>query len=104
MLRQTVAGISRRLNKVRRMVEVQANNARQRDEKLQKQNEMLNRLLNHLDNPKERRQQFQVPTQEEQAAQPQERPEVPVAAANPHQEAQPVAPVVAEPIYEHFRR
>ena len=56
MARQTVASVSRRLNEVRRMVEVQANGARQRDEQLQRQNEMLNRLLNRLDNPKERRQ------------------------------------------------
>ena len=86
------------------MVEAQANGARQRDEQLQRQNEMLNWLLNRLDNPEEQQQQFQAPAQQEQAAQPQERPEVPVAAANPHQEAQPVAPVVAEPVYERFRR
>ena len=104
MARQTVASVSRRLNEVRRMVEVQANGARQRDEQLQRQNEMLNRLLNRLDNPEEQRQQFQAPAQQEQAAQPQERPEVPVAAANRYQEAQPMAPIVAEPVYERFRR
>ena len=61
MPRQTVAGVSRRLNEVRRMVEAQANGARQRDEQLQRQNEMLNRLLNRLDNPEEQQQQFQAP-------------------------------------------
>ena len=56
MSRKTVAGVSRRLNEVQRMVEVQANDARQYDEYLRRQNKMLNQLLNHLDNPKERRQ------------------------------------------------
>ena len=70
MARQTVVSISQRLHQVRRMVEVQANDARQRDEQLQRQNEMLNRLLNRLDNPEEQRQHFQAPAQQEQAAQP----------------------------------
>ena len=56
MPRQTVVGVSRRLNEVRRMVEVQANDTRQRDQQLQRQNEMLNRLVNRLDNPEEQRQ------------------------------------------------
>ena len=65
---------------------------------------MLSKLLNRLDNPEEQQQQCQAPAQQEQAAQPQERPRVPIAAANRYQEAQPIVPVVAEPNYEHFHR
>ena len=65
---------------------------------------MLSKLLNRLDDHKEQQQQCQAPAQQEQAAQPQERPKVPIAAANRYQEAQPIVLVVAEPIYECFHR